>query len=70
MKRISSIITVLLLCFFMGAKAENVVTISSVEGAPGTEVTVSIGLQNSDEISTLQVSIPLDENVTFVEGSR
>ena len=69
MKRISSIITALLLCFFMGAKAENVVTISSVEGAPGTEVTVSIGLQNSDEISTLQVSIPLDENVTFVEES-
>ena len=69
MKRISSIITALLLCFFMGAKADNVVTVSSTEGAPGNEVTVSIGLENSDAVSSLQVSIPLDENLTLVSGS-
>lgn len=59
----------LLLCFTMGARAENVVTVSSTEGAPGDEVTVSIGLQNTDVLSSLQVSIPLDENLTLVEGS-
>ena len=69
MKRISSMITALLLCFFMGAKADNVVTVSSTEGAPGDEVTVSIGLENSDAVSSLQVSIPLDESLTLVAGS-
>ena len=53
----------------MGVRAENVITISSVEGAPGEEVTVSVGLENSDAVSSLQVSIPLDENLTLVEGS-
>ena len=59
----------LLLCFSMGARADNVITISSAEGAPNEEVTVSIGLENSDAVSTLQVSIPLDENLTLIENS-
>ena len=67
--RIRYIWIVLLLCFGMGARAENVVTVSTTEGAPGDEVTVSIGLQNTDVLSTLQVSIPLDESLTLVAGS-
>ena len=59
----------LLLCFGMGARADNIVTISSTEGAPDAEVIVSIGLQNTDVLSSLQVSIPLDENLTLVSGS-
>lgn len=62
-------IWLMFLCFSMGAWADNVITISSTEGAPGDEVTISIGLENSDAISTLQVSIPLDENLTLVESS-
>ncbi|WP_197020324.1 MBG domain-containing protein [Prevotella sp. P6B1] len=58
-----------LLCLGMGARAGNTVTISSTEGAPGDEVTISVGLQNSDAVSSLQVSIPLNENLTLVEGS-
>ena len=60
---------VLFLCFGIGVRAGNTITISSTEGAPGDEVTVSIGLTNSDAVSTLQLNIPLDENVTFVENS-
>ena len=60
---------VLFLCFGIGVRAGNTITISSTEGAPGEEVTVSIGLTNSDAVSTLQLNIPLDENVTFVENS-
>jgi len=56
-------------CLAMIARADNIVTISSTEGAPGEEVTVSISLQNTDVLSSLQVSIPLDENLTLVEGS-
>ena len=63
------ILTILLLCLGIGARAENIVMISSTEGAPNEEVTISIGLQNSDMVSSLQVSIPLDENLSLVEGS-
>ena len=59
----------LLLCFGMGARADNIVTVSSAEGAPGDEVTISIGLQNTDAVAMLQVSIPLDENLTLGESS-
>ena len=62
-------VTTLLLCIGMGARAANVVTISSAEGVPGEEVTVSIGLQNTDALSSMQLSIPLDENLTLVSGS-
>lgn len=61
--------TVLLLCLGMGARAGNVVTLASVEGAPDDEVTISIGLQNTDAVAMMQVSIPLAENLTLVEGS-
>ena len=45
---IKMMLSVLLLCFGMGARADNVVSIGTASGAPGDEVTVSIGLQNSD----------------------
>ena len=63
------LLSALLLCFSIGAQADNSVTISSTEGAPDQKVTVSIAVQNSDALSSLQVSIPLDENLTLVEGS-
>ena len=59
----------LFLCLAMGARAGNVITVSSAEGAPGEEVTVCIGLENTDALSSLQVSIPLNESLTFVPGS-
>ncbi len=63
------VLAVLLLCFGMGARADNLISISSSEGAPDDEVTVSIGLTNTDAVSSLQVSIPLDENLSLVESS-
>lgn len=69
MKRANIFLTALLLCIGMGARADNVVAIGSSEGAPGEEVTVSIGLTNTDALSSLQLSIPIDENLTLVEGS-
>ena len=59
----------LLLCFSIGANADNVVSLSSESGLPNTEVTVSLSLANTDAITTLQLSIPLDENLSFVENS-
>ena len=60
---------VLFLCFGIGAWAGNTITISSEEGAPGDEVTVNVSMTNTDAVSSLQVSIPLDENLTLVSGS-
>ena len=62
----------LLVAVLMGvlaSRAENVVSLSSVRGAPGEEVTVDVSLSNSDAVSALQLSIPLDESLTLVEGS-
>ena len=67
--RVKSWLFVLFLCLGMGARADNIIKISSVEGAPNEEVTVSISLENTDAVSSLQVSIPLDENLTLVNGS-
>lgn len=59
----------LLLCLGIEVRADNVVTVSAVEGAPGSEVTVNVSLANTDAVSALQVLIPLDERLTYVAGS-
>lgn len=64
-----SILAVLLLCFGMGARAGNIVTIGTASGAPGDEVTVSVSLANTDAVSSLQLSINMNEQLSFVDGS-
>lgn len=66
---IRCILLTLLLCVGLGARADNIVSVSTTDGNPGDEVTVSISLDNSDGVSSLQVTIPLDENLTVVDGS-
>ena len=61
---------VLLLCCGIGVWAENIIALPNVQGDAGTEVTVSISMTNSDAVSALQLSIPLDDNFTFVENSQ
>lgn len=62
-------LTAFLLCFGIGARAGNIVTIGTASGAPDEEVVVSVSLTNTDAVSTLQVAIPLNEQLTFVDGS-
>ena len=59
----------LLLCFGIGARADNVLTITGGNGAPDEEVTVSFALTNTDAVTAMQLSIPLDEELTLVSGS-
>ena len=68
-KRRVYLLFALLLCFATGAWADNRLTISSAEGEPDGEVTVSLTLENTDAVSSLQVSLPLGDNLTLVEGS-
>lgn len=49
--------------------ADNVVTIGSAQGAPDEEVNVSIALTNTDDIAALQILIPMDEELIYVDGS-
>lgn len=67
MKYISLLL--LLLCGSVAASADNTVTLSSVSGASGTEVTISVSMTNTDAVTSLQLSIPLDEGLSYVEGS-
>lgn len=67
MKRLSLIS--LLLSFGLGVWADNNITLSNVQGTAGAEVTVSVAMTNSDAVSALQLSIPLDGNLSFVQNS-
>ncbi len=49
--------------------AENILSLSSVQGSPEEEVTVELSLSNTDAVTAIQVSIPLDQQLTLVEGS-
>ena len=65
-------ISIILLALFavMGSAAQNVVSISSGQGVPGDIVTVDVSLQNSDEVTAVEVVVPLvDRQLTFVDGS-
>ena len=68
-KRLRYMVVALLLCFGIGARADNVLTITGGNGAPDEEVTVSFALANTDAVSALQLSIPLDEELSLVSGS-
>lgn len=59
----------LLLLLTLTIRAANIVTFGSAEGTPGDTVEVSLTLDNSDAISTLQVTLPLDATTHYVGGS-
>ena len=62
-------ISSLLLCLCLGVKAQNIVSLSSVSGNPYSEVEVSVSLQNSDDITAFELSIPLTDMTKYIEGS-
>ena len=49
--------------------AENIITLSSLSGKPEDEVFISIDLSNTDDITALQLDMPIDASLTLVEGS-
>ena len=53
----------------VGAAADNIVSIGTVEGQPGDTVVLQIGLANTDNVSSAQVSIPFDARLELVENS-
>lgn len=51
------------------AWADNRITLSSVSGRPGAEVEVTLALNNTDAVTGVQVTLPLDEHLTYVPSS-
>lgn len=47
----------------------NIFTISNAQGHPGDEVTISVSLDNSDAVAVAELLIPLDAQLTYVDGS-
>ena len=68
-QRLAAAILLWLGCCML-ALPQNTVTLTGGEGKPGDQITVSFGLKNADALSAMQVDIPLDESLTFVEGSE
>lgn len=52
------------------ARAGNVVTLPSVSGAPGEEVTLTVALANDDPVTAMQLQIPVPNAFTIVSGSE
>ena len=63
------LICVMILSVAVNAAADNIVSIGTVEGKPGDTVELRIGLANTDNVSSVQVSIPLDPRLSLVENS-
>lgn len=72
MKRIIKpllLVCAMILSVAAGAAAGNIVNIGTAEGKPGDMVELRVGLTNSDNVSSVQVSIPIDSRLELVENS-
>ena len=55
--------------FFLTANGANTISITGGEGHPGDVVTVNVSLENSDAVTGVDMTIPLDNQMTYVDGS-
>ena len=58
-----------LLAVWQGWGQTPCITLSDAVGQPNDEVTVNVDLQQATHVSALQMAIPLDEHLEYVEGS-
>lgn len=54
---------------WLTAQAVNTVTLTSVQGHPGDEVEVAVNLSNTDEVTALEILVPLGDMLRYVDGS-
>lgn len=53
----------------LAATASNLVSLSSVSGHPGDEVTVTASLANDDVVTAIEVLVPLNDHVQYIAES-
>jgi hypothetical protein len=63
------VLAALWLGFVPALRATNTVTLSSASGSPGEEVQIDVSLDNTDNISAMQIAIPLKGTATYVDNS-
>ncbi len=61
--------TLCMVCLWLAMQAQNSITLSSGSGHPGDEVTLSLSMTNADEVTALEVIIPLGGHLDYVGGS-
>ena len=54
---------------WLTAQAVNTVTLTSGQGHPGDEVEVAVNLSNTDEVTALEILVPLNDMLRYVDGS-
>lgn len=59
----------LMAVFFLTANGTNTITITGGEGHPGDVVTVSVSLENGDAVTGVDLTIPLNNQVAYVDAS-
>lgn len=64
---LTALIPVLAVC--MTANAGTGVTLTDCTGAPGSEITVGVALENEPGVVAMQLSLPMPEGLEYVEGS-
>ena len=63
------LVCIMVLSVAVRAAADNTVSIGTVAGKPGDTVELQIGLANTNNVSSVQVSIPIDARLALVENS-
>lgn len=54
---------------WLTAQGVNTVSLSSVHGHPADEVEIAVNLSNTDEVTALEILVPLGDMLRYVDGS-
>ena len=54
---------------WLTATAVNTIALTSVQGYPGDEVEIAVMLTNDTQVTALEMLVPLDDVLRYVEGS-
>ena len=54
---------------WLTAQGVNIVSLTSGQGHPGEEVEIAVTLTNSDEVTALEILLPLNDMLRYVDGS-
>lgn len=54
---------------WLTAQGVNTVSLTSGQGHPGDEVEVAVNMSNTDEVTALEILVPLDDMLRYVDGS-
>lgn len=54
---------------WLTAQADNIISLTSAQGHPGEEVEIIVNLSNTDEVTALEILVPLGDMLHYVDGS-